>query len=183
MLVGGLPNNLYERVRFWQHLSAAGLINGSYTGIGNTSLGEAIGFQAILFGFNAPQAKLPRTGFSVYHGSALNNGGATNWYKHIPNHVLILGSNDSCDDTGCLTNNNTITAAESGTTPENALQLDKKIDDGKPGLGIVTAQPPDGAFGYYAQWCTTGTYAQPELAVYNLSISTPTCPVVFQSAF
>lgn len=184
MLAGGMTITLHERVRFWQHLSAAGLINGSYSGIGNTSLGEGIAFQAILFGFNAPQAKLSRTGFAVYHGSVLNNGGATFWYKYIPNnHVLILGSNDSCDDTVCLMNNNTVSAAESGTTPENALQLDRKVDDGKPGTGVVTAQPPDGGFGYYAQWCTTGTYAQPEMAVYNLTVSNPTCPVVFQAAF
>ncbi|MFO0389370.1 MAG: type II secretion system protein [Alphaproteobacteria bacterium] len=173
---------LQERVRFWQHLSAAGLVQ-HYSGIGNTSQGEPINLQAFYFGYNAPETKLPRTGFVVYHGSTWDLYFVEYFKPLSGSHVFILGTTDGCDDTTCTVHTDPVIAASSGTTPENAFMLDRKADDGKPGGGAITAPPTDG--GYFAGWtfCTTGDHTQAETATYNLNTETPVCPLFFRAMF
>lgn len=173
---------LHERLRFWQHLSAAGLI-GTYSGIGNTSLGEPIASQAVYFGFNAPKTKIPDTGIVVYHGSVLDTFSIGYFVPLSSGHMFILGSTSSCDDSTCTANADEVGAASSGVTPETAFMIDRKIDDGKPGGGGITAPPNDGGYSTGWAFCTTGDYTQGATATYNLNTITPVCPLFFKSSF
>ncbi len=173
---------LQERVRFWQHLSAAGLIR-SYSGIGNTSMGENINTQSFYFGYNAPETKIPRTGFVVYHGSTWDLYNVEYFKPLSASHIIILGTTDTCDNTTCLIHNDPVVAGSSGVTPEIAFMLDRKADDGKPGGGTITAPPTDGGYGIGAFFCTTADHTFPDTAAYNLTISTPVCPMFFKATF
>ncbi len=174
---------LHERLRFWQQLSAAGLV-GHFTGIGNTSMGEPINTQSIMFGFNAPQTKLDKSGLSVYHGSTLNTFGF-NYFKPLDSvHIFVLGTTDTCDPSTCITHNDPVAAASAGITPELAFMLDRKVDDGKPGSGAITAPPTDGGHnGNSWFFCTTGDHTQAQTAEYNLTVKTPVCPLFLQATF
>lgn len=173
---------LQERVRFWQHLAAAGLIR-SYSGVGNTSMGENINVQAFYFGYNAPETKLARTGFVVYHGSTWDLYNVEYFKPLSGSHIMILGTTDSCDATSCIVHGDPVVAGSSGTTPENAFMLDRKADDGKPGGGAITAPPTDGGYTINWQFCTTDIHTAADTAEYNLNIKTPVCPVFFKTSF
>lgn len=93
-----------ERVRFWQHLSNAGLIEGFYTGL--QTLGPTM-FQP---GVNVPASRLSPASWSV------------NWAAFSAN-ALTLGLADGNEQEG-----------EEGWggayTPEDAQYIDTKADDG-----------------------------------------------------
>jgi hypothetical protein len=64
----------------------------------------------------------------------------------------------------------------SGINPLDIYTVDKKIDDGYPLSGrVVTAN--------YATWFSPGCWNNVTPAIYNISSTIVTCPLVFTSAF
>ena len=117
------PATFNELFRFWQQLANAGLIEGQYTGAD----GPAGSNQHAKIGVNVPASKFPRGGYSVY---APVNGSALYPASYFPNnytHIFVFGAETSTAPT----------AGEILTGPE-ALVLDKKGDDGKPGTGSIS---------------------------------------------
>lgn len=160
-LVSG-PNggtiDLNERFRFWQHLSNAGFITGTFTGVstpvngGGTSLGV-----------NVPKSRLANSGYSALSESS--GPSLANDYFNIdpPNNIIIAGAQAAGADT-YLPN----------MTTSEAFNVDTKADDGKPAYGKVQGwrlgSTPNAT-------CTTSVTAT--AASYALSLSGNICSIYF----
>ncbi len=148
-----------EAWHFWKQMANAGLIEGSYHG--GRKAGNAVPYSADI-GANVPASKLPGSGWSGYHPDAL--GDATNWYTYEYGNTLTLG------------------AASSGNMPvvpnlkpEEAWNIDKKIDDGKPGRGKMIV---------FKHSLCAGTSGPTDYAAdYALSNTTIACSLLFPNAF
>jgi len=150
-----------ERFRFWQHLALAGLIEGTYTGLhgggGNTHA---------LIGTNVPSSKLTATGWSVHRVNV--TGDAERFDYDYGNH-LMFG----------VAKANTATYG-AALKPEEAWNIDTKLDDGKPAYGKVIAV-------YWNNVCTapvSGAAASSNLnADYRLSDASIQCAFIFKDSF
>ncbi|MAR55809.1 MAG: hypothetical protein CMM93_01365, partial [Rickettsiales bacterium] len=109
-----------EIFTFWQHLSNAGLIEGTYTGkAGSVSL------QDHDFGINAPAAKLG------------NMGWGSSWINNEPDTISYVWTLDYSSWMSIGADNNIYAGQAKAMTPQEAWNLDQKFDDGLPGLGRV----------------------------------------------
>lgn len=151
-----------ENHQFWRHLALAGLIEGTYTGLNGPSYSyHDIG------GENVPNSKLSMgawrphfyTGvygdaylYSLEYGNILNFG-MIQGYSHFLNPVL---------------------------KPEEAWNIDTKLDDGKPGQGKVIAVRWDNS----CSAADDGTHANNDYAAsYRLSDTTIRCALIFRKIF
>lgn len=116
---------------FWEHLASAGLIEGSYTGAPNSSTASA---NVASFGVNVPASKFGNAGWSVFFLStvAVSNN---IYYDGSYGHVLFLGSNNSSEPPAPV------------LEPDEALNIDQKIDDGFPAIGTVLSLESQGSTG------------------------------------
>lgn len=155
-------SNYGEHYTFWQHLANAGLIEGNYTGMAG---GGALTHHVI--GENSPRGKLGNSGwnadtedsagsgmtFAYDYGNTLMYGApAANWWAH--GKLLV---------------------------PEEAWNIDTKMDDGKPGTGSIIAA--------YWNTCTdapsngSGNQNDRISAQYDLSVTGAECAFYFADAF
>ncbi len=110
-----------ERVRAWQHLANAGLAEGSYTGLKTGA--ETWSWAA---GVNQPSGKIANTAFLLYGLDAAVTGVAADFIgKQAGNYLLLIRASSAGANVGVL-------------KPEEAWNIDTKLDDGKPGTGIVS---------------------------------------------
>ena len=152
-----------EVYRFWQHLSNAKMIEGSYTG---STTGHAANTPSP--GLNAPQSKFgANVGWSIIvSGQSLPSGGFEGgWFNadYGQGHTFIFGT--SCANTTC----------GAAITPKDGWAIDKKIDDGKPGMGNVIATE-------YAN-CTNAASMNDLGTTYKLATTSPVCALVFLANF
>jgi len=148
-----------ERFGFWQQLSNAGLIEGTYTGIAGPD-GEADAEPAI----NSPKSKL---------GEAM---WATVNRQTIISSIFYQFNYGNTFEFGRPISNNTAYAVS--ISPEEAWNIDTKIDDGRPGTGKVMATQFSS--------CTTSTDnsdAQRLAGEYALSETGNKCSFIFPFAF
>lgn len=118
----GGTGSIDEPSQFWRHLAAAGLIEGSYTGRYNTAAGS-LSCETGGTTINCPPSKLGNTAqwfmMTFFSGT---------WEPTVTSHYLYLGSQmsgaNSMGPQGVL-------------RAEEAWNIDTKMDDGKPGTGIV----------------------------------------------
>lgn len=150
-----VPPSSTESYRFWQHLANAGLIEGSYTGV------DVTGFQSTPL--NSPVGKLRNSlwyaqAWNVYSGdSALYDGDYMN--------SLQIGATNST-----FWPNNPL------FKPEEAWNIDTKLDDGNPGAGKIST------FRIWAGTCSTAA-STAGAGVYNLVNTEPACYLVFKKAY
>jgi prepilin-type N-terminal cleavage/methylation domain-containing protein len=147
-------NELY---RFWQHLANAGLIEGTYNGIAGPG-----GSRHSQIGINVPPSKMTNAGWSV-NWTAASTGNAE-WFSTTYNNMLTFGSS-------------TATSLTYGSVlkPEEAWNIDTKLDDGKPGMG--------GLLALYNGGCTLAADDADLSAAYDLANSSIACRLVFRNAF
>tara|TARA_B100001179_G_C18581548_1_gene400200 strand:+ start:720 stop:1466 length:747 start_codon:yes stop_codon:yes gene_type:complete len=107
-----------ETWRAWQHLAAAGLVEGTYTGVPGTS-DNTYG----LAGTNMPKSKLSGNVGWVLNGKG-NVSGSVWAFDGNYGNVWLLGWAGGVD-TGV------------DLKAEEVWNIDTKVDDGKPGLGMV----------------------------------------------
>lgn len=155
----GIANSntiVYETFRFWEHLSNAGLIEGSFTGIaGANSTVHGV------LGENVPVSKLSNAGFSVRNLGSLPESNA-GWYEDDYGNVFHFGSTTA--------EVHTLSAAISA---EEAWNIDTKLDDGRPSYGnVMSAENPP---------CTTSN--DKELGEYNLTDTSISCTILFKGSF
>jgi prepilin-type N-terminal cleavage/methylation domain-containing protein len=150
-----------ESYRFWQHLANAGLVAGTFTGI-EGSAGNS-GDSAI--GVNVPESKSNNNGWTMIDWD--NSGGTftnTIFQMDFGNHYHIgWDCGTSCQSSG------------DDYTPEEAWNIDKKIDDGLPTKGkFVTVR-----------WssCTTATLKSELDVVYDLAFTDSHCTPAFIKQF
>lgn len=154
------PTGSNERFRYWQHLANAGLIEGTYQGIsiGATDSGT-------LGGSNAPRSALTNATWYIHLLSI--TGADTSRYAIDYGHAYELGAENSGVD-----------PSKAALRPEEAWNIDTKIDDGKPGYGNVIARGWNNA-------CATGGASNSDLAnsIYNVSDNSLRCALYFRNAF
>lgn len=153
-----------ESLRFWQHLANAGLVEGQYTGIAGTPAANQI-----IIGTNVPRAKLSNSSywFPQYEGVQPGSAGrfaSTEAY----NNTFYFGG-----WAGTWRGN---------LKPEDAWNIDTKMDDGKPGQGKVKA-PWDANYSASGTACTSAATAAATTADYLLTNSNMDCQAFFTNAF
>lgn len=113
-----------EVYQFWKQLVLAGYITGDYTGLaGTNNVQECSSAQK-----NCPTSKMPTAMWALRSLSA-TYAGDSNMYALDYGNYFIFG--------GELTASFPFTNV---LTPEEAYQIDKKIDDGRPAFGSVIAR-------------------------------------------
>lgn len=123
-----------EVFRFWQHLALAGLIESSYTGVAATTAG---GYQGNYRSFttpNIPASKLANAGWNFLY--VPNDGyNAINGSVGVSDTIYFDGNYGNIFNFGGISANQLTTTPQ--LRPEEAWNIDTKLDDGKPALGIV----------------------------------------------
>ena len=154
---GGANATNYESFRFWQHLANAGLIAGAYTGVqgsGNSWDADP--------GVNVPRGKISNAGWMIWHYP--NHPG--DWLRFTSDNgqLLAYGANAGAD-----------WPYNPLLTPEEAWNIDTKMDDGKPGTGKLIAM----------QWtpCTLATAFTDITADFDLTVKTLACSLAFRKVF
>ncbi len=144
---GGLTG---EFTQAWKQLALAGLVEGSYSGLASAAAGYAI-----TPGTNIPASKLNRASWNLVYFSYTAD--PYNYTMNFGNHLSIHGG----DGNGVL-------------KPEEAWNVDTKMDDGMPGRGSVIAILWDD--------CTTSSSATDYAGEYALLISTQACGLRFKNS-
>lgn len=146
-----------EAFRAWQQLAAA-----EYVAIGNmTGVHGAGGIQEALPGVNVPRGGLDSSGFTLSSEGVIDSSDM-NYFEGDYNNVLMFGKTVGTGPTmGQL------------LLPAEAYEMDKKVDDSRPGLGYVRSDESGG--------CANGT--DPLTAQYALSEETPKCFLFFLHGF
>ncbi len=159
----GPTGNDHEIHRFWQHLANAGLLEGSYTGVAGAG-----GVEHSVIGNNAPRSKISNAGFStgnIAYYPHPSHPGDTWHFEGVYNNVIWFGTVSA----------DTITY-EPAITPEEAWNIDTKIDDGKPAYGSVM---------HYRIGLLPGCLLNdtPSTAEYNLSNNSVVCSLIFRDVY
>lgn len=149
----------HEKFRFWQHLANAGLIEGSYSGIyGSPGLPNDS-----TIGVNTPASRLSNAGWHSAYADASAASGTT-FTIDFGNHYLFGSDGGTSGSLG-----------GEALRPEELWNIDTKIDDGRPGYGLVIAQ----------RWatCTTATANTMINVDYNLASNSIGCAIRFAMRF
>ena len=154
------PNAPSEFFTFWQQLALAGLIEGSYTGIAGPG-----GVYQSVPGTNSPKARISGAGWGLHY--LPNAAGDSATYAVDYGNDLIFGLPTSTNPPYGL-----------ALKPEEAWNIDTKLDDGRPGYGRVIARNWNNS-------CATGGASQSDLAnsYYNLSNTSLACSLNFIKIF
>lgn len=151
-----------EAMRSWQHLSNAGLVEGTYTGVP----GPTSELQDARPGVNVPRSRLSNGGWSLGPPQIVTGSYGTTIYDEngtastlVNKNALMFGAKTSDIPEG-------YTLGEI-LKPEEAWNIDTKLDDGRPTHGKVTSP-----HNVISPSCINGT-------AYRLDNSTKLCSLVF----
>ena len=150
-------NQYSEVFMFWQHIINAGLINGTLTG----RSGSGTTFHAIP-NLNIPLSKISNAGWSVLDD--YTHTGHADYQNGVWNRSFIIGLEEAPWG-----------ANGSVITPEEAWNIDTKIDDGKPSSGKI--------WGLKWATCSTATSASDFTGTYRLSSTEKACALAFRDSF
>lgn len=159
---GAITDSDYEMFRAWQHLANAGLIEGSYSGVKNGTPANAH-----TPGLNCPRSKLSNAAWSI---SSLGNAYGGDAVTYAGNHGNLLWF-------GRVT---TQRAQSDILKPEEAWNIDTKVDDGKPGTGRLIMRSDSNAWGT-ANSCSTSTSNTDYTGDYRLSVSAVSCALMYRN--
>lgn len=140
-----------ETFHAWKQLANAGLVEGSYTGY----RGANSDYNATP-GVNVPRGRIGSTGYSIWSTTASSTD--ANWYPPKTGMLIMFGTS---------TTGITESAA---LKPEEAWNLDTKLDDGRPGLGNTRTHKMNSPF---TPNCTNGT--DPNTSNYVLTSTAIAC--------
>lgn len=159
----GYPNNpseTGEAFRYWQQLSLAGLITGKFTG----NAGSSHRLQSIAE-TNVPSSKISGTGWSIFWYPTITiNGGGYGNFEGIYGNTLLLGQQTS----GIY--------ELPGLKPEDTWNIDIKMDDGKPGTGILRVME---SYSNCHDQTPSTTLPLAGIANYRLSYNNIACVLIF----
>lgn len=151
-----------EFAQFWRHLANAGLIEGTYSGL--TGAGSA---KHCVVGTDCPRGKMSNSGWGLEN--APNYGGDAFSFALDYTHTLIFGGSNPAyvPNSGIL-------------SPEEAWNIDTKLDDGRPAMGKVIGP-------FWNNTCSAaddGSSANNDYAAsYRLSDRTKQCSLYFRQIF
>lgn len=148
----------HEAFHAWQQMAAAGMIQGTYTGVP----GPAVGWDSQP-GVNQPRGALDNTGYFIWSwGNYASDDGtffAGNYFD-----VIAFGTKAS----GSWTTNGALTGGE-------AYALDKKADDALPGMGNIRP--------LYTSRTTCNTTTNSTTSEYALNGSDLACTLIFMQSY
>lgn len=155
-------NELY---RFWQQLANAGLIEGTYSGVANST---TAGDNYALIGTNVPRSKLSIAGWSITNIGTVTLASAS-FFEGNYGGVLYFGAGNAAANTNMP-----------AMLPNEAWNIDTKLDDGRPGLGrVLTAEANTACH----DAGTSTSVALAATANYALSTTTIACPLIFETGY
>jgi prepilin-type N-terminal cleavage/methylation domain-containing protein len=160
----------YEEYRFWQHLANAGLIEGNFTGVQGA---------ANTPGTNVPSSKISNALFFVNNIANYVTSGTT---VSGGNVKIFAGDYGKSQLTFINVGGSYTTAGSWPLKPEEAWNIDTKLDDGLPSSGSVWSAKGNGT----NTNCTTFAGVAPPGdagATYLLSNSNKDCFLYFPRAF
>ncbi len=158
--------NQCENEEYWRHLVRAGLIEGNYTP--NTAV---TCYAPMTPGAEIPKLRIGNGAISMAHVGNITTSGSfpgNAFYPGSYGNTYILGT--APGSVNYLTNGDFL-------KPEEAWNIDSKMDDGRPGYGIVTTH----MVGYYNANCATSATAS--AASYSLNVASVACPLFIKSGF
>lgn len=148
-----------ETMAFWQHLANAGMIEGEYTGIAGGG-----GTNNAVIGENTPASRFTDGGWTASR-ITIDFAGGPNFFAAAFGNQLRFGAENPFGGTQTRL-----------LTPEQAWNIDKKADDGRPGYGRVIAM-------YWNDLCSEaldGTSHETDLdARYRLDDTSKQCALIF----
>jgi prepilin-type N-terminal cleavage/methylation domain-containing protein len=154
--MSGMPaiNSNIEFVLFWQHLSSSGLIDGRYSGIFNGTWGsDGQELKAKIdnsFWIVSGYFNIPISETWIFEG---NHGHILTFYKDENNGLML--------------------------NPTETWTIDKKIDDGLPGTGLITTLEGNGI--NCNNVAASNSIAISATATYNLGYKSKACGIVFNN--
>lgn len=155
---GYIDHAYYEKFRAWQHLANAGMIEGKYTGTFDSVSASSytVSYE------NSPMAKLPSGVYAVMQSNFTTGTFSDIFIPPTSMNFMSVSPNGA-----------TVSGSGSGSLkPEEAWNLDQKMDDGTPGLGRVTS-----GHNYRFPNCATTDASD---AVYKLNNNTAgACPLFY----
>ncbi|MFM9890472.1 MAG: type II secretion system protein [Rickettsiales bacterium] len=166
-IIGAALVTSCENQEYWRQLSLAGLIEGKYTP--NTATGC---YAAMTFGSQIPKTRLGDGAVTMaFLGTVVASGvyPGNAFYPGSYGNAFVVGTYNTV-------NVNYLTVGYL-LRPEEAWNIDTKLDDGKPGYGIVTVPIP----GAYNGNCATSATAS--AADYSLTVTSVACPLIVKSGY
>lgn len=148
-----------EIYQFWRQMALAGLIEGNYTGFAGPL---NIAYDTVP-GTNSPVSKLSSAGWAVIGSVDYYAGAAGGVFTSSQlSNALVIGTKNASNP-----------AYQGGVVlkPEEAWNIDTKLDDGKPAQGMIITN--------YSALCNNATSATDTAAVYALSATAPGCYLFF----
>jgi prepilin-type N-terminal cleavage/methylation domain-containing protein len=148
----------------WEHLAMAGLVEGTYTG--NTIDAATASSGATAFGTNIPGSKLKNAGWTIYHYGTqpISN---VNYFDGYYGTFFFFGVTTGIS-----------VSSQPALKPEEAWNMDTKLDDGKPALGLIRSMENDGGL------CTdlaASAVASLAASVYVLSTTSIECALMMRT--
>ena len=157
-----IPSGTNEVFQVWRHLALAGLIEGNYSGLAGGSSNNHS-----LIGNNVPAAKISGVGWfaGVVGFSTGYFSGSSEIYAGTYGNALAIG----------------IVPAGSYASgpflkPDDAYNLDVKMDDGKPGTGRIIAR-------FWNNACANASANTDYAGTYRLAETTMRCSLFFTNVF
>lgn len=152
-----------EMFQFWKQLALGGLIEGTYSGLA----GGGAAMHTIP-GTNAPFSKMSNSGWAT---RTYNAPGDISEYRNDFGNGLFFGT--------ATTNNMPLIG---NLKPEEAWNIDTKMDDGKPARGKVWVRMHNFTWGD-ANSCTTSTSNADYTGDYRLNATGQVCAMWFANAY
>jgi prepilin-type N-terminal cleavage/methylation domain-containing protein len=158
-----------EFFRLWQHLSNAGLVEGSYTGVADSASGTS---SISTPGLNGPASRIGTAGWTALYFAPVAIS-STVYFEGEYGNFLVVGA----PYVGGGTRTPFI-------RPEDAWNIDTKLDDGKPALGKVVSHEAQ-AIASSSGCSTPAASAAVTLtdSEYSLTNSGINCALNFRQAF
>lgn len=149
---------------FWIHLAAAGLIEGSYTNVANTTF---------TVGTNNPRSKLNNAGWNVGNLGTIATTPTADYFEGAYGNTFLFGGGTSA------------TLPTETLKPEEAWNIDTKADDGKPATGAIVTLERDALAAASAAGCSNPVAAATTLAAssYALDQSGTNCSLVIKTGY
>ena len=165
------PGN--EMFRYWQHLSLAGLVEGVYSGTNNGTTTLYV----VTPGVNVPKSSVRGAGWTMYNfGNHLVSDIA--YFDGSYGNAFLLTRDIAPINQISLSNCEGTRAVK----PEDAWNIDTKVDDGKPSTGTLVTLEIDGpTLGCSCDDTSYSSTASLPNAQYLLTNSKISCNLIFKT--